>query len=109
MKTGKPQGKPMMQMAPDRPALSADSVDAVVARLWLAPHRPQGRPEAQIALVRALISAMGGTLGQQPDLRAIAERLGVGHQRVYRTLRLLEAKGIVVRGVKRSLEIRLGE
>lgn len=94
----------MMQLAAD---LSADR-EAVVAALWQAPHRPQGRPEAQIALVCALIAAMGGTQGQQPDLRAIAERLGVGHQRVYRTLRVLEAKGVVVRSTtRRSLEIRL--
>jgi DNA-binding GntR family transcriptional regulator len=96
-----------MQLTAD---LSTDRVEAVVAALWQAPHRPQGRPEAQIALVCALIAAMGGTQGQQPDLRAIAGRLGVGHQRVYRTLRLLEAKGVVVRSTtRRSLEIRLAD
>lgn len=87
-------------------SLAAIDHDAVVAALWQPPQRQQTRPEAQIALVCALIGAMGALRGAQPDLRALAERLGVGHQSLYRTLRVLEAKGVVVR-VKRSLEIRL--
>lgn len=84
--------------------------DAILAAVWGRLRRPQGCPEAQLALVSALIAAMGALSGQQPDLRAIAGRLGVGHQRVYRLLRVLEVKGIVVRGqrqTQRRLEIRL--
>lgn len=82
--------------------------DAILAAVWGRLRRPQGCPEAQLALVAALIGAMGALSGQQPDLRAIAGRLGVGHQRIYTLLRVLEAKGIVVRGkTERSLEIRL--
>jgi DNA-binding MarR family transcriptional regulator len=82
--------------------------DAILAAVWGRLRRPQGCPEAQLALISALIGAMGALSGQQPDLRAIAGRLGVGHQRVYKLLRVLEVKGVVVRG-ERSLEIRLTE
>jgi DNA-binding MarR family transcriptional regulator len=83
---------------------------AILASVWGKLRRPQGCPEAQMALVAALIGAMGALSGQQPDLRAIAARLGVGHQRIYKLLRVLEVKGIVVRGpgkMERHLEIRL--
>lgn len=95
-------GKPTMETLAD----GVIDLDTVAAALWRKPRRPQGRPEAQIALVCALLGAMGGRRGAQPDLRAIADRLGVGHQTLYRTLRVLEAKGVVVR-VHRGLEIRL--
>jgi DNA-binding IclR family transcriptional regulator len=66
------------------------------------------RPVGQTAVIRALLGAMGAARGAQPDLRAIAVALGVTHQTLYRTMRTLEAKGVVVRREQRWLEIRLG-
>jgi hypothetical protein len=95
-------------LAAHRPQIEVIDRDAILAAVWGKLRRPQGCPQAQLALVSALIGAMGALSGQQPDLRAIAGRLGVGHQRVYRLLRVLEVKGVVVRGkMERSLEIRL--
>lgn len=79
---------------------------AILRAVWPLPGAAR-RPDAQVALVYALIDAMGALSGEQPDMRAIAEQLGVGRQQVYRMLRVLEAKGVVVRLLQRGLEIRL--
>lgn len=67
------------------------------------------RPDKQVALLGALIEAMGGRVGPQPDLASIAAALGLTHQSLYRMLRALETKGVLVRTRQATLEIRLDE
>jgi hypothetical protein len=74
----------------------------------IAAKRSRRRPVGQTAVIRALLGAMGAARGAQPDLQAIALALGVTHQTLYRTIRTLEAKGVVVRREQRWMEIRLG-
>lgn len=83
---------------------AADSqVDAVCRVLRLS--TPARTPQAQAALVVALLRAMGGPCGVMPSLVDIATELGVCHQRVYRTLAALEERGVVRRS--RIMEISL--
>lgn len=63
------------------------------------------RADAQAALVCALLDAMGGTLGLQPSLADIAAALRVSRTSLYRTLCVLEGRGVVVR--HRVMEIHL--
>jgi DNA-binding MarR family transcriptional regulator len=63
--------------------------------------------ELQDAVLEALQQALGGTRGVQPDLLQLAGSLGVCHQTLYRTLKILEAKGQLVRA--RVIELRVVE
>ena len=80
--------------------------DAIGQALWVNERYAQWRPDKQAALVRALIQAMGSRCGPQPALTAIAAELGIRHQTLYRMLRRLENKGVVVRS-RATIEIRL--
>lgn len=66
-------------------------------------NRCSWRPDAQIALVRALLAEMGGERGKAPNLTHLAARMGIRRQTLLQLLGKLEAKGVVVR----SLEIRI--
>jgi hypothetical protein len=73
-------------------------------------RRPKARePRAQAELVVALLKAMGGTNGNLPSLVEVAVQLGIAHQSAYRTLAVLETKGVVrrARAPTCQAEIRL--
>lgn len=94
------------QRAISTPTTTPDA--ALLAAVRRAVHRSGSHvAAAQEALVCMLARCMGDLAGPQPDFAKIAAQLGVTRQSVYRTLRSLEEKGVVVRQARLEIHLEL--